>query len=96
MLIGLLMLLLPVVVFILTLPFSGRFRPVLCKIYRIFGGIVVILGSSISLYLAAYTGDQGGIGALYFQILVIFLYVVFSMSLILLNLLLNIKDSRKK
>jgi hypothetical protein len=88
MLIGMLMLLAPTVVFVVTLPFSGRLKPGLCKIYRILGGIIVIVGSGVSLYLAAYTGDQGGIGAFFFQLAVILLYLTLSMLLIIANWLL--------
>ena len=94
MLIGLLMLLMPSVVFILTLPFSGRLKPGLRKVYRFVGGIVVFLGSGISFYFASYTGDQGGIAAFFFQIAVIFVYAVLSISLVILNWFLSTKESR--
>lgn len=92
MLIGLLMILAPVVIFIFTLPFSGRLIPRLRNAYRIVGGIVVFLGGGISFYLAWYTGDQGGIAAFFFQTAVIFVYVVFAISLVILNWFLNVKN----
>lgn len=85
MLIGLLMLLLPGVVFVLTIPFSGRLKPGVRAVYRYAGGIVVFLGSGISFYLASYTGDQGGIAAFFFQIAVISVYAILSISLVVLN-----------
>lgn len=91
--IGLLILLAPGVVFLSTLPFSGRLRPSLRAVYRFVGGIVVFLGSGISFYFAAYTGDQGGIAAFYFQIAVISLYAVLSVSLVIINWLLSTKGS---
>ena len=94
MLIGLLMLLGPCVVYLVTLPVSGRFKPSVRKAYRILGGIVVFLGSGISYYLASYTGDQGGIAAYFFQIGVILAYSVVSISLIGLNWFLAVKESR--
>jgi hypothetical protein len=94
MLIGLLMLLLPSAVFILTLPFSGRLKPGLRKVYRFVGGIVVFLGSGISFYFASYTGDQGGITAFFFQIAVIFVYAVLSISLVILNGFSNARESK--
>ena len=85
MLIGLLMILVPGAVYILTLPLSGRLIPSLRKAYRIVGGLIVFLGSGISFYLAWYTGEQGGIAAYFFQQAVILVYVAFSILLIILN-----------
>lgn len=85
MLIGLLMLLAPAIVFVISLPFSNRLNPTLRKVYRIVGGLIVFVGSGFSLYLAMYTGDQGGIGAYFFQIAVILLYAALSVFLIFLN-----------
>lgn len=95
MLVGLLMILTPSVVFILSLPFSRRLEPSLCAVYRFVGGIVVFLGSGISLYLASYTGDQGGIAAFFFQIAVIVVYAAFSISLVIINWFLSAKGSKK-
>jgi len=89
MLVGLSMLLVPCIVFVLTLPFSNRLRPRLCKAYRILGGLIVFVGSGISLYLAMYTGDQGGIGAFFFQVAVILVYAALSILLVVLNWFLN-------
>ena len=89
------MLLLPAAIFLATLPVSRRLQPKLRVLYRLVGGIIVIAGSAFSLYLAAYTGDQGGIGAYFFQMAVIFAYVAFSFSLVVLNWLLNKRASRK-
>lgn len=95
MFIGLLMLLFPAAIFLATLPASRRLQPKPRVLYRLVGGFIVIAGSAISLYLAAYTGDQGGIGAYFFQIAVIFVYVVFSFSLVILNWLSNKRASRR-
>jgi len=75
------MLLAPCVIFIFTLPFSCRLKPGLCTVYRILAGIVLFAGSGVSLYLAAYAGDQGGIGAFFFQVAVIAVYAVLSIVL---------------
>lgn len=88
MLTGLLMILLPVIVYVFTLPYSSRLRPRLCAIYRFAGGIVVILGGGVSVYFAMYTGDQGGIAAYFFQISVIVVYAALSIALVILNWLL--------
>lgn len=80
-------------VFILTLPYSSRLKPSLCAAYRLFGGIVVFLGSGVSVYLASYTGDQGGIAAYFFQILVILVYAALSITLVILNWFLSAKGS---
>ncbi len=89
MLIGLLLLLLPVTVYFLTLPLSRRLRPKLCILYRVGAGIIAIAGSGFSLYLAAYSGDQGGIAAYFLQLAVITLYALFSVTLMVLNYLLK-------
>ena len=94
MLVGLLMLLGPGVFFLVTLPLSGRLRPSVRKAYGILGGMVVFFGSGTSYYLASYTGDQGGIAAYFFQIGVILAYIVVSVSLVVLNRFLMIKESR--
>lgn len=83
------MIVVPVTVFLASLRLSARLRPRLRRVYRMVGGLIVMLGSSITLYFAAYTGDQGGITAFYFQAAVVLLYVVFSVSLISVNTYLN-------
>jgi len=88
MFIGLLMWFLPMIIFLFTLPFLGWLNPKLRNLYRILAGAIVFIGSGISLYFAAYTGDQGGVSAFYFQALVIVIYSVFSIILIILNVLL--------
>lgn len=93
MLIGLLMILVPVVVFILTIPLSRRLKPGLRKTYRVIGGIVVFLGGGISIYFVSYTGDQGGIAAFYFQILVILVYAALSLSVVIVNWILRAKEA---
>jgi len=91
MIIGLLMLLVPTAIFLATFPLSRRLKPGLCQLYRIVGGIIVFAGSATSLYFAAYTGDQGGIAAFYFQIVVISAYVLFSVVLVTANWLMRKK-----
>lgn len=87
MLVGLLLLLLPIAVYFFTFPLSSRLRPKLRIFYRVGAGIIVIAGSSFSLYLAAYSGDQGGIAAYFMQLAVIAFYTLFSVTLIVLNYL---------
>lgn len=93
--IGLLMILGPAVVFVLTLPLAERLRPKLRTVYRYAGGIVVFLGSAISFYFASYTGDQGGIAAFFFQIVVILVYAVLSGTLVILNWFLNTRAKER-
>lgn len=95
MLIGLLMILVPGAVYILTLPLSGRLIPSLRIAYRIVGGLVVFLGSGISFYLAWYAGEQGGIAAYFFQKAVIQVYTAFSIFLVILNWVLCARKSGK-
>lgn len=85
MLIGWLLLLCPIAVFTVTLPFSRRLKPRLCMVYRIVGGMIVLGGSAISFYFAFYAGDQGGVTAFFFQINVIGVYVFFSVVIVWLN-----------
>ncbi|RKZ98545.1 MAG: hypothetical protein DRQ43_01315 [Gammaproteobacteria bacterium] len=49
------------------------------------GGVIVFGGSAISFYFAAYSGDQGGITAFYFQIVVILVYIFVSVALLTVN-----------
>jgi hypothetical protein len=93
MLIGLLMILVPGAVYILTLPLSRRLVPSLRRAYRIVGGLIVFLGSGISFYLASYAGEQGGIAAYFFQKAVIVVYTAFSILLIFLNRFLSARKS---
>jgi hypothetical protein len=92
---GLLMLLVPNVIFFATLPASRRLKPQLRLLYLIVGGAIVIAGSIFSLYLAAYTGDQGGIGAFFFQIAVIVVYVLFSILLVAINWILHMRGQQR-
>ena len=92
--IGLFMILAPIAVFAVTLPLSRRLTPIVCKLYRIIGGLVVFLGSGISCYFAAYSGDQGGIAAFYFQMVVIAAYIVLSVILVIINWLLLLRSSK--
>lgn len=85
MLIGMLMLILPIVVYIVSVPFTGRLNKRLRYIYIIGGGVIVFVGSSISIYFAMYTGDQGGIGAYIFQLFVISAFVLFTFCLVTLH-----------
>ena len=93
MLIGLLMILVPVVAYVLIIPLSRRLKPGLRKTYRVIAGIVVFLGGGISVYFASYTGDQGGIAAFYFQILVILVYAALSLSVVIVNRILRAKEA---
>lgn len=72
-------------VILTTLAASSRLKPQLRWLYRIVGGTIVIVGSNFSLYLAAYTGDQGGIGAFFLQMAVIVAYVLFSVLLVAIH-----------
>ena len=82
MIIGLLMLLVPIAIYLATFPFSRKLKPGFRQWYRVVGGIIVLVGSATSFYFAAYSGDQGGITAFYFQIVVIVAYVSFSALLV--------------
>ena len=89
MIIGWLMLLAPTAIYLATFPFSRRLRPGLRWLYRLLGGVIVFAGSATSFYFAAYTGDQGGIAAYFFQIAVIVAYILFSVVLVAANWLMH-------
>ncbi len=81
-LVAVLMLFGPGVVYLATWTLSGRLRPGLRKTYRFLGAILVFPGSGISWYFAAYTGDQGGITAYFFQLAVILHYLLLSVTVV--------------
>ena len=95
MFIGITLLLLPAVLFVSTLPLTWRLKPNLRKLYWLVGGITTFFGSSISLYLAMYTGDQGGVTAFYFQIFVVCFYGFFVIFITIINWILKIKEPRR-
>lgn len=95
MLIGLAMIFVPIIVFIVTLPYSSRLGPSLRLVYRIVGAMIVFIGGAVTVYLASYTGDQGSIAAYYFQIGVISVYTALSVSIVVLNSLRRTAGSRK-
>lgn len=95
MLIGLLMILVPIIVFTLTLPYTRRLKPSLRFVYRIVGGIVVFLGGGVTVYFASYTGDQGSIAAYFFQIGVILVYTALLITIVILNGFRCIDESSK-
>lgn len=62
-------------------------------VYRVLGSLFVFVGGGVSFYLALYSGDQGGIAAFFFQVAVIVVYSAFSVSLVILNWVLTVRDS---
>ena len=83
--IGLALLVLPIAVYSATFIVAKKLLPGFCRWYRILGAVLVFGGSGVSVYFAAYTGDQGGIAAFYFQLLVIVIYLLLSMTLVIAN-----------
>jgi hypothetical protein len=57
--------------------------------------MIVLAGSATSFYFAAYTGDQGGVAAFFFQMGVILVYVLFSVVLVTVNCLIRKLELRK-
>ena len=92
MILGLLMLLLPVCIYMASLPFTGKLNKCVRAPYRIAGGVIVIGGGTTSLYLASYIGDQGGIAAYFFQILVICVFASVALITLASNYFLNKQD----
>lgn len=95
MLFGLLMILVPCLVFIFTLSLSRYLSPTLRKFYRITGGLIVFAGGAFSFYLASYSGDQGGIAAYFFQIAVILVYAAMSSATVIANWILRAREAGK-
>ncbi len=93
MLVGVLMVVAPILVYVVSFPLSRRLRPALRRTYRIVGGLIVVFGGATSLYLASYTGDQGGVAAFFFQSTVILVYVAFSVTVAVLNWFIAVRDS---
>ena len=87
MLIAAFMLLTPIVIYIASFVPARRLSPGLCKLYRFVGAVLVMGGGATSYYFAMYTGDQGGIAAFYFQLLVISVYLAFAIGVLIANVL---------
>ena len=96
MVMGLLILLLPIATYLATFQVARRMRPLLSRLYRIVAGLIVFGGGVTSLYFAAYTGDQGGIAAFYFQLLVCSVYIFFAFLLITVNWFLARNDRTER
>ncbi|PIP81392.1 MAG: hypothetical protein COW84_00150 [Gammaproteobacteria bacterium CG22_combo_CG10-13_8_21_14_all_40_8] len=85
MLIGFLLLVTPAVVYLVSFKASARLISRLMYLYRILAGLIVFLGSAVSLYLASCNGDQGSIAAYFFQLAVIISYLFLIICVILAN-----------
>lgn len=92
--IGLLMLIVPIAVYVVSIPLSKRLTSALRKFYLVVGGIVVFIGGGIALYFALYSGDQGGIAAYFFQLGVILVYVLLLSTILALSLVTKIRQKR--
>jgi len=57
-------------------------------------GLLMLL-APIAIYFAAYTGDQGGITAFYFQIAVIVVYLLFLNIFLAATWLIHKREQRK-
>lgn len=57
-------------------------------------GLLMLL-APIAIYFAAYTSDQGGITAFYFQIAVIVVYLLFLSILLAATWLIHKREQRK-
>jgi hypothetical protein len=91
---GILMLVGPAVLFVLTIPLSGSLGSTLRRVYLILGGIVVLIGSGTSFYFAFYAGDQGGIAAYFFQMGVIGIYALLLVVVVGIGLVRRVKSKR--
>lgn len=94
MLTGSLLLLVPPVAYLATLPVFRKCDPLVRWLYRIGGAIIVFGGGATSYYFAAYTGDQGGIAAFFFQLLVIAAFVLFVTVFLAINWLMRKREQR--
>jgi hypothetical protein len=85
MIFGLFLLLLPILCYLVSIPFTHKLQPGMRKLYLVGGGIITFAGSATSVYFAGYAGDQGGIAAFYFQLSVILVYASFSVFVMAAN-----------
>jgi len=92
MIFGLLLLFAPILLFLISIPFSKRLRPVLRKFYILGCGFLIFSGTGFSLYLAFYAGEQGGIGAFFVQMTVIVLYLIIVIVVLITAILSNRND----
>ena len=76
---------LPIVVYGSTFVVASKLLPGFCGWYRMIGATLVFGGGGVSVYFAGYTGDQGGIAAFYFQVLVVIVYLLFSGMILIGN-----------
>ncbi len=92
--IGFMMLIGPSLLFVLTIPVSARLSLGLRRSYLVFGGIIVFIGSGVSIYFASYTGDQGGIAAYFFQSGVIAVYLLLLAVVLGIDFAARVKDKQ--
>lgn len=80
------------VLYVLSLTWRRRLTGRLRLFYLILGAIIVLGGSSVSLYFAMYSGEQGGIAAFLFQLFVIATYLIFVIAVVLYQAIKNRRD----
>jgi len=85
MIITLLVLVLTCVVFLISLPYSVKLKRSLCAAYRITASIIVLGGSTISIFLTTFTIAQEKADAYIFQLLVTAVYILFSVFIIAMH-----------
>ncbi len=90
--VGILLLIFPLVLYVLSLTWRRRLTGRLRLFYLILGAIIVLGGSSVSLYFAMYSGEQGGIAAFLFQLFVIATYLIFVIAVVLYQAIKNRRD----
>lgn len=90
--VGIILLIFPLVLYVLSLTWRRRLTGRLRLFYLILGAIIVLGGSSVSLYFAMYSGEQGGIAAFLFQLFVIATYLIFVIAVVLYQAIKNRRD----
>ncbi len=76
---------LPFIVFLASIPFSGRLQKRLRVIYIIGGAAIILTGGGLCFYFAMYAGEQGGVTAVACQIAACLAYILFSLTIVVVD-----------
>lgn len=80
---GIGLILLPIVLFLASFPLWRKLPTTLKKFYGWTCAVALIGGGFTTIYIASYSGEQGGITAFFFQLGVIFIYLALTAGVLL-------------
>jgi hypothetical protein len=72
----------PIVIFAVSIPFTGRLSAKLRMAYILGGTAILLVGTPLAVYFSLYGGDQGGVTAFYLYVAVLVTYGVFSLLIL--------------